>query len=375
MKSGDAIDSADIQAEGEFPVYGGNGLRGYTGTKTHSLAAPLVGRQGALCGNVNFASGDFYATEHAIVARPRDGVNARWLFWLLSSLNLNQYSMAAAQPGLAVEVVERVRAMRPSAQEQQTVANFLDEQTGRIDALIAAKEQLCERLNELKRAHLEAEMAEALTAGTWQLRRAIKFLGQGWSPVAENGPAAEGAWGVLKLSAVKHGMFSPGENKELSEGTEIPSGLRIRSGDVLVTRANTPELVGSAAVVDSDDYKLIPSDLIYTLRVDLRRLNPKFLTLFLLSPQSRAAIEVDARGSSQSMVKLSQEHIRSWKVPAVSIDAQNIIVSQLTTSLGRFDQLRRHAVAHIELLHEYRSSLISAAVAGQLDISAFKEAA
>ena len=135
MKSGESISSDEILQDGPYPVYGGNGLRGYTGNYTHAQTGPLIGRQGALCGNVTFVSGAFWATEHAIVATPREGVWPRWLFWLLEGLDLNQYSVAAAQPGLAVEALTRVRTVKPQFSTQVRIANFLDEQTARIDDL------------------------------------------------------------------------------------------------------------------------------------------------------------------------------------------------------------------------------------------------
>src|SRR5690606_12073038 len=94
MQAGKFVSASDISEQpghGKFPCYGGNGLRGYTNSTTHSGEFPLIGRQGALCGNVKFARGEFHATEHALVASPKNGVNVAWLYHVLEVLELNQY--------------------------------------------------------------------------------------------------------------------------------------------------------------------------------------------------------------------------------------------------------------------------------------------
>lgn len=108
LKSGDGITSTDISPDGEYPVYGGNGLRGYTDSFTHEGYFPLIGRQGALCGNINYANGKFWASEHALVATPTRKINVYWAGELMRVMNLNQYSNAAAQPGLAVEKIKNL---------------------------------------------------------------------------------------------------------------------------------------------------------------------------------------------------------------------------------------------------------------------------
>ena len=100
MQAGEAITAESIEPAGTYPVYGGNGLRGYTQAKTHHGTRILIGRQGALCGNVHLVSGEFWASEHAIVARAADEVDPRWLAYLLRVMNLGQYSQTAAQPGI-----------------------------------------------------------------------------------------------------------------------------------------------------------------------------------------------------------------------------------------------------------------------------------
>jgi len=126
LKSGDSITSTDINEFDEFPVYGGNGLRGYTNNYTHEGEFALIGRQGALCGNINYASGKFWASEHAVVATPVHSCSIIWLGELLRIMDLNQYSNAAAQPGLAVERIKQLYIPVPPFNEQIEISNQIE---------------------------------------------------------------------------------------------------------------------------------------------------------------------------------------------------------------------------------------------------------
>lgn len=139
MKAGKFVAAADISEqpkEGLYPCYGGNGLRGYTRTYTHSGKLSLIGRQGALCGNVNFVTGEFHATEHAIVTKPKAGILGDWLYHALVRLNLNDFATGQAQPGLSVDALEKISCPVPQdEQEQQLIASCLSS----VDDLIAAQ--------------------------------------------------------------------------------------------------------------------------------------------------------------------------------------------------------------------------------------------
>lgn len=127
---------AEKQGEGMYPCYGGNGMRGYARTFTHSGLYPLIGRQGALCGNVQLARGDFHATEHALVASPRPGVDVDWLFYTLDLLNLNRFATGQAQPGLSVDVLNKVECAVPASEkEQRRIADCISS----LDAQITAE--------------------------------------------------------------------------------------------------------------------------------------------------------------------------------------------------------------------------------------------
>lgn len=147
MQSGKFIAAAEISSsfeEGMFPCFGGNGLRGYTKTYNQSGRYSLIGRQGALCGNVNLVEGDFYATEHAVVTTPKSGVSTDWLFYNLTLLNLNRFATGQAQPGLSVEVLDKVPCSIPrDEKEQQKIAECLSS----LDALIATQ---ADKINVLK---------------------------------------------------------------------------------------------------------------------------------------------------------------------------------------------------------------------------------
>ena len=130
MKSGKAIKavmlSNEMDADHGYPCYGGNGIRGYIAEPSHQGDYPIIGRQGALCGNVNYATGDFYATEHAVVVKSKGEYDQRYLFYLLASMNLNQYKSQGAQPGLAVGNLENLEAPVPSLEKQKKIVRVLD---------------------------------------------------------------------------------------------------------------------------------------------------------------------------------------------------------------------------------------------------------
>ena len=135
MKSGKAIQAAKIAAkpteDSPYECFGGNGIRGYVAEACHHGEFPIIGRQGALCGNINYASGDFYATEHAVVVESKGDYLQRFLYYLLISMNLNQYKSQGAQPGLAVGNLENLIAPVPSIKEQERIISILD----RFDAI------------------------------------------------------------------------------------------------------------------------------------------------------------------------------------------------------------------------------------------------
>ena len=115
---------SDIQTENTpYPCYGGNGIRGFVAKPNASGDYPIIGRQGALCGNVKRASGDFYATEHAVIVRCFLNADIAWSCLFLSALNLNQYATATAQPGLAVSKISEVLIPIPPLAEQHRIVD------------------------------------------------------------------------------------------------------------------------------------------------------------------------------------------------------------------------------------------------------------
>ncbi|MDT8447681.1 MAG: restriction endonuclease subunit S [bacterium] len=142
FKSGIGITSEQITEEGTYPVFGGNGLRGYTDEYNHEGFYVLIGRQGALCGCINRTFGKAYISEHAIAVQANAEACTEWLAQKLDYFQLNRLSESSAQPGLAVNKLLKVKLVVPSADEQQKIASFLSAVDKRIGQLRRKKELL-----------------------------------------------------------------------------------------------------------------------------------------------------------------------------------------------------------------------------------------
>ena len=151
FKSGKNIKADSISESGEYPVYGGNGLRGYTSSYNHEGLYVLIGRQGALCGNVRSVHGKTFITEHAIAVAGNEISNTSFLHYLFVKMNLGQYSDQSAQPGLAVNKLLKIKVVLPSVSEQTKIARFLS----LLDERIATQNKIIEDLKKLKVAIIE----------------------------------------------------------------------------------------------------------------------------------------------------------------------------------------------------------------------------
>lgn len=148
MKAGKFVAAQDIfaeQEEGMYPCYGGNGLRGYTKDYTHDGIYPLIGRQGALCGNVCMAKGKFHATEHAVAVTPNSDIDVYFIRYALENLNLNQYSTGTAQPGLSVKMILEVECVIPSLIDQQKIVKQIETYEAAIAEAKAVMDSCAER--------------------------------------------------------------------------------------------------------------------------------------------------------------------------------------------------------------------------------------
>ena len=121
--------------EGLYPCFGGNGIRGYVPSFNREGNYPIIGRQGALCGNINLANGQFYATEHAVCVKTFANTDVLWCCYFLTALNLNQYATATAQPGLAVANINEVFIPLPPLAEQKRIVKKIEELMPMINSI------------------------------------------------------------------------------------------------------------------------------------------------------------------------------------------------------------------------------------------------
>lgn len=332
--------------------------------------------------------------QHVCILRPRPSlVFTNYLGAWISSPSI-QSQIFSSENGVSREglnytqTANLVFAKPPHLKEQWAIAAFLDRETLRIDALIGHKKRLIELLEEKRQAVISLAVTRGLNSIAplkdsgvpwlgmkpkhWQTMR-LKFLlstpiEQGWSPVCDNRMAGDDEWAVLKVGCVNGHDFDPTEHKTLPDGVPPDTRWQVRPGDLLMSRGNTRELVGSAALVSEVGPRVLLCDLLYRFGLRSSRADPDFVVRSLRSRYVRDQIESRAEGASPSMRKISQDDIKELVLALPPIDEQRQIATELKSSMRKVDESTgriRESIAHLQ---EYRTALISAAVTGQIDV-------
>jgi type I restriction enzyme S subunit len=316
------------------------------------------------------------ADGHVTIVRADVGeLLPRFAYYWLASQPFQDYVYAALIVGATNQIeLNRERlgdapVPLPPLNEQRRIAEFLDVETGRIDKMADLEKQLLGLLSERQQTVLDLCLDKiSAKVGTIPLRRFVLRMDQGSSPQCESVPAEDGEWGVLKVSCLRPGLFIPEENKRLPPGVEPDVRSEVKRGDLLITRANTPALVGSTAVVKNVRPGLLLCDKIFRVKVSTD-LDPEFVAFVAQGSRVRATSAATSNGASQSMANLRFEEIKEWQIPAVSLSEQRRVVDLMTQSYEVITDLKSKIDRRLALLAERRQALITAAVTGQFDVT------
>ncbi|MCR3685720.1 restriction endonuclease subunit S [Citrobacter freundii] len=333
---------------------------------------------------------DVIVSSGYIVLKSLDVVDKAYLRWLLYLFDVRHMKTLGAgiRQTISFKDIADCAVYIPNDSEQKAIAKFLDRETQRIDSLIEEKQTFIKLLKEKRQALISHVVTKGLNPNVEMQDSGIEWIGQvpkhwvvkkikydvlgieqGWSPQCESTPVPDyHTWGVVKVGCVNRGIFNPEQNKKLPEELEPRKEYTIKKGDLLVSRANAKEWVGSAAVPDRDYDNLLLCDKIYRIKLDLEKADPEFFAYYLASDQAREQIEIDATGTSSSMLNIGQGTILNMPIPAPELPEQQSIVQGIKNKTSQIDRLMLEVLDSIELLKEHRTSLISAAVTGKIDV-------
>jgi type I restriction enzyme S subunit len=375
---GDSLPKYD-EFSGDIPVFGSNGQYSTTSVRNTSAPAIVLGRKGSY-GKVNWASEGCFASDTTFyIDSNQSASNLRWLYWALQTLKLDEGSQEATVPGLNRESVYEQRVLYPDNKTQHLIADYLDRETARIDALVVEKEKMLALLEE-KRAAL---ISRAVTRGLdptaplkpsgldwlgdipahWEVVRLkfFSFIGYGLSQPPEyqaSGTPFVRATNVNRGSLSTDGLVYVDESDLPPERT-----VRLNDGDLIVVRSGA--YTGDSALVT---YEWEGSVLGFDMIVRLQRFcHPIFVSFALLSQYVLNA-QINPLRLRAAQPHLNAEELGGVFFAVPPLDEQEMICNYIITERDQIINAEKQLKHSIDLLKERRAALITAAVTGQIPV-------
>ena len=357
LKAGKFVSANGISPEynkGLYPCFGGNGIRGYVADYTHDGEFPLIGRQGALCGNVNLASGKFHATEHAVVVQPKIEMNVRWLYYALKTMNLGQYATGAAQPGLAVSKLETLSIEIPNISEQNKIAQNLY----KVEQLVNFRKQQLAKLDELVKARFVEMFGDlASPACSWKKEKIVNICadqddikcGPFGTQLSKDEYQSTGVavWEIPQINS--NFLLKPTHFITAEKALQLES-YSIIPGDIAMSRKGN---VGRCAVFPENlKNGIIHSDVL-RIRIDKKRAVPTFM-MHQLHNSNFIKHQIELVSSGAIMAGINVTKLKEIEVHLPPLTLQN----EFAAFVERVDQQKQTIQQSLEKLELMKKALM-----------------
>lgn len=314
-------------------------------------------------------------------------------YWFIANKeNVVNLSYGGGQPNISQDIIRSLKIPICKLEEQKSIVRFLDYKTAQIDSFISNRQKQIELLKEQKAGIINKAVTKGIypnakmkTSGIewigdipehWlviRLKYIIKTMASGVSVNSDDEPAEPHEFGILKTSCVYTGEFNPYENKRILENEYNRMTCPVKKNTIIISRMNTPELVGANGFVDKDYERLfLPDRLWQTVFFSKAKIVPKWLSYFLASNRFRTLLSSLATGTSASMKNITQNDVLGSFICLPPVEEQNEIVDFFIKEILIMDNLISKYQKQIELMQEYRTSLISQAVTGKIDVRDWK---
>ena len=382
LASGETINGEDFSKGGLYPVYGGNGIRGYHDKYNLEGKHILIGRVGALCGNIHITPEKSWVSEHALIATPLKQVNLHWLSSLLETMKLGQYSMASAQPVIAASNVGKLHIPIPPIYEQKVIAAYLDDVTGKVDALIAEKRKQVEDIRAYRTSLITETVSHGLNPDAplrpsgidwlgdipqhWEIIKSsyvFDNIGSGTTPTSGEDLYYEGGsvnW--LQTGDLNDGVINSTSKKITPFAVESKNLKFYNKGSVVIAMYGATiaklGLLNIQTTVNQACCVLTPSTNIYS----------KYAFYCFYSAKN----ELISLASGGGQPNISQATISDFKLPVPPLAEQQAIADFLDAKTAKIDELIGELTKQIGELTEYKQAVITEAVTGKVDVRDYK---
>lgn len=346
LSSGKSIKAAEIFPAGKYPVYGGNGLRGYADRSNFEGECAIIGRQGAYCGNVRYFKGEAYMTEHAVVCQANEKADTYYLSALLSTLHLERLSGQSAQPGLAVGTLSVQEINLPSLETQRSIASILSS----LDRKIELNNKINADLEEMAQAIFKnwlSECSDDVTIGELSLNITNY----------EKTDAEEVV--LINSSDVTEGYFDH-HNYSPNKNLKGHFKKRFQKGDILYSQVRPRNRHWAYCNFDANDY--LASTQLMVIRNNPSLITSILLYQYIISDNVWKEFTLKTETRSGTFPQGNYEDLSQIRVPYNS-DVEGIS-NQLETLYAKMFMLEKEN-SRLSLL---RDTLLPRLMSGELEV-------